>query len=162
LIFAFGPRSFLRSAVLMQFSGELRLLVGHHGDAVVGDLDLGVLDASLLAGLDLLLLDGARGVGDVDLAAAEALEAVAGAGAVDRDLDVRGLLAEELGSGLGERLDRRGPVDADRALQVLEVLAAAGRGLGRGLPAAAGGRLLVIAAGGDAERQGAAHGGDRQ
>jgi hypothetical protein len=51
--------------------------VHDHGERVGGDLELGVLDALLLAGRDLLLLDRARGVGDVGLARAERLEPAA-------------------------------------------------------------------------------------
>ena len=79
-----------------------------------------VLDAALLADRDLLVvLDRARGVGDVGLAGAELLEAAAGAGLADRDLDVRVLLVEELGRRLGERVDGRGAVDGDAAREVL-------------------------------------------
>ena len=82
----------------------LSVLVGHDGDAVVGDLDLLVRDAGLLADRDLLVvLDRTRGVGDVGLAGAELLEAAAGAGGADRDLDVGVLALERLGRGLGER-----------------------------------------------------------
>ena len=62
---------------------------------------------------------GARGGRDVGLAAAELLEAVAGARAADRDVDLVALLVEELGGGLGERLDRARAVDRDVAAQVL-------------------------------------------
>ena len=69
---------------------DREVLVGHDGDAVVGDLDLFVLDAGLLADRGLLVvLDRTRGVGDVGLAGAELLEAAARAGLADRDLDVR-------------------------------------------------------------------------
>src|SRR5918995_566560 len=91
-------------------------LVGHDRDAVVGNLDLAVLHRVLLADRDLLVvLDRARGVGDVGLAGAELLEAAAGAGRTDRDLHVGILLVEQLGGRLRERGDRRGAVDGDLA-----------------------------------------------
>ena len=61
--------------------------IGVHddGEGVGGDLELGVLDAVLLADRDLfILLDRARGVGDVGLADAELLETTAGAGGATR------------------------------------------------------------------------------
>src|SRR5918994_3237226 len=70
-------------------------LVGHDRDAVVGDLDLAVRDRVLLADRDLLVvLDGTGGVGDVGLAGAELLEAAAGAGGADGDLNAGVLLLE--------------------------------------------------------------------
>ena len=74
--------------------------VDDDGERVGGDLELGVLDAALLAGRDLVLLDRTRGVGDVGLAGAEPLEPATGAGLADRDLDVRVLLGEQLAGGL--------------------------------------------------------------
>ena len=54
-------QSFLSCSVVRQSTVEV--LVGHDRDAVVGDLDLAVLDAALLADRDLLVvLDRARGV----------------------------------------------------------------------------------------------------
>ena len=67
----------------------------------------------------------ARGVGDLQLAAAELLEAVARADAADADVDVRRLLGEQLDRRLRDRLDRRRAVDPDRAAQVLADGAAA-------------------------------------
>src|SRR5690606_38506610 len=103
--------------------------VGHDRDAVVADLELEELDAVGGAGLLLLGLDLRRGVVDVGLAVAEQLEAVTGAGAVDGDVDVAVLGVEALGDVGGDRLDRRGAGDDDRARE----LAALGAGaLGRG------------------------------
>ena len=88
-----------------------------HGERVGGDLELGVLDAVLLAGRDLLLLDRAGGVGDVGLAGAELLEAATGAGLADRDLDVGVLLAEQLRGRVAQREDGRRAVDGDGAAE---------------------------------------------
>ena len=81
--------------------------VGHHRDAVEGDLELDVLDAGLLAGLSLLVLDRAGGIGDVGLAAAEQLEAVTGAGPVDGDLNagVRPLKSSATTVEIGSTVD---------------------------------------------------------
>ncbi len=74
-----GSQIFFSSAIVrhsaQSFSGFTT-----NGKAVVGDLGLAELDALLLAGLHLVGLDRARGVGDVGLAGAELLEAAAGAG----------------------------------------------------------------------------------
>ena len=75
-----------------------------------------VLDAQLrLAVVHFSLQDRARGVGDVGLAAAELLEAAAGAGDADGDLDrvLLGLL-EVLGHGLGDREHGGRAVDLDQ------------------------------------------------
>jgi hypothetical protein len=61
------------------------LRVGDHGERVVGDRQFVVLDARGAALIHLLLQDRPRRVGDVDLAAAELLEAAAGARDADRD-----------------------------------------------------------------------------
>src|SRR5829696_2753772 len=122
-------------------------LVGDDGDAVIGDLDLAVLDARLVAGGNLfVVLDRPRGVGDVGLAGTELLEAAAGARRAHRDLDVGVLLVEQLGRGLRERRDRRGAVDRDLAAQL-----AAARAPG-------GGPSVVAAARSGAERE---HRGER-
>ncbi len=88
--------------------------VGHHGDAVERDGQLDELDAGRLAGGGLLVLDLARGVADVGLTGAEALEAVAGAGTLDRVVEVRVRGLERLGDGGGDRLDGRRAGDVDR------------------------------------------------
>ena len=80
----------------------------------------------LLAGRGLLRLDRPRGVGDVGLAGAEALEAAAGAGHADRDVDARVGRAEALGRELHERPDGARAVGADRAREV-RVRARSGR-----------------------------------
>ncbi len=59
--------------------------VGGEDDAVIADLDfLDFLDAGVGAGLQLVLLDRARGVGDVDGVFADALAEFLDAGAADR------------------------------------------------------------------------------
>jgi hypothetical protein len=98
----------------------VRHVVHDDRDAIVGDLELGVLNAVLLAdGHLLVLLDGTRGVGDVGLAGAEALEAAARARDSDRHLDVGVLRLELLGSSGDERTNRARPVDLDPAGQGL-------------------------------------------
>ena len=120
---------------------ELAVLVGHlrgqrqehllHGEldgraglglrdrqTVDADLDLDdVLDAVLLAVLELALLHGARGVGQVGVgladAGAEELHAAAGAGRLDDRRLAGAGLAELLGNGRGERIDGRGANDPD-------------------------------------------------
>ena len=92
-------------------STQLVLRIHHDGDAVVGDRQLDVLDAGLLAGLDLGGADRPRGVADVGLAAAELLEAAAGAGDADRDADALVRLLELLGHGFADREDRARAVD---------------------------------------------------
>ena len=88
------------------------------GQAVDADLDLDdVLDAVLLAVLELALLHAARGVGDVGMADADAgaeeLHAAAGAGRLhDRRL-AGARLAELLGNGRRERIDGRGADNPD-------------------------------------------------
>src|SRR5215210_4072884 len=123
-------------------------LVGDHGDAVVGDLDLAVLHARLVADGDLLVvLDRPRGVGDVGLAGAELLEAAAGPRRADRDLHVRVLGPEGLLRGLRERRDRARPVDLDRPGEVTAAAALAPRVV-----------VVVVPAGSGAQGQGAAGG----
>ena len=99
--------------------GQLQVGTGlgvGEGQAVEADLQLDDFgDAVLGAILELALLDGARGVGNVGVvfadAGAEQLEAAAGAGQFDdRGLEAAGL-AELLGDGGGERIDRRGADD---------------------------------------------------
>ncbi len=68
---------------------EVVLRVDDDGERVERDRQLEVLDAGLLAVRHLLLEDRPRGVRDVGFAAAELLEAAAGAGDADRDLDRR-------------------------------------------------------------------------
>src|SRR6185436_1420212 len=96
--------------LLELLDGEARrpvvLLVDDDRERVVRNLELDVLDALGHARLLLLLLDWARGVGDVGLAGAEALEAAAGAGDPDRHLDAAVLLLELLGGTGDERADR--------------------------------------------------------
>src|SRR5215210_6993632 len=117
-------------------------LVGHDGDAVVGDLHLAVLHARLVADGDLLVvLDRPRGVGDVGLAGAELLEAAAGPGGADGDLHVGVLLVEQLGGGLGERRHRRGAVDCDLAAELPTARAPGGAA------------FVIVAARSGAERQ---------
>ena len=105
--------------------------VDHHAEAVDGDGELDIVDASLGAQLHLRLLDGAGRVGDVGLAAAELLEPPAGAGHThgDADVAIRGV-AELLSHCLRYREDGAGAVDVDVPLQGGEV---GHRGLGRRL-----------------------------
>jgi hypothetical protein len=128
---------------------DLEVLVGDDGDPVVGDLDLAVFDAGLLAGgrlLVVVVLDRTRGVADVGLAGAELLEAAAGPGLADRHLDVGLLLGEELGRGLGEREDRRRAVDADVAGELLFRAASAAA-------SAAAASVVIAAACGNTDRE---------
>ena len=91
--------------------------VGHDAEAVDGDGDLDVLDAGFETSIDLFLLDGAGGVGDVGLAVAELLEAAAAAGEADGDLDVAfGEDAELLGDGFADREHGAGAVNGYVAL----------------------------------------------
>src|SRR5829696_7554632 len=86
-----------RLELVGRHAGDLQARVRDDRDAVVGDLDLAVLDVVLLADRDLLVvLDGTRGVGDVGLAGAELLEAAARARCADGDLDVGLVLVEEI------------------------------------------------------------------
>ncbi len=112
-------------------------MVHDHRQRVVRDLELDRLDPGALTDRRLVLLDLPRGVRQVRLAAAEALEAAAGAGDANRHLDVGVVLLESLRRRGGERPDGAGSVSLDAAGQV-----AAGRGLGRRLAA----RLVVVAA----------------
>ena len=127
---ASGAHSFFSSATVIV---EAQVFFGIHDDreAVVGDRQLDVLDAGLLAGLDFGGADRTRGVADVGLAAAELLEPAAGAGDADGDPDAFVGLLELLGDGLADREDRARPVDLDHRR--------GGRGvrLGAGVTAAA-------------------------
>src|SRR5918997_1472583 len=90
--------------------------VDHDRDAVEGHRDLYELDSVLLAHRHLLgHVYGPGSVGDLGVALAERLEAVAGAGAADLDARVRVLLQEQLRRRLGDRLHRAGALDADIA-----------------------------------------------
>src|SRR6185503_4137496 len=96
--------------------GEVVVLVGDDGDRIDRDLELDVLDAVVRAKRCLfVLLDGTRGVRDIGLARAEALEAAACAGNPDGDVNVRIFSLERLGRGLNERADGRGAVHLDGA-----------------------------------------------
>src|SRR5690606_26453454 len=113
---------------------------GHDRHAVVGDLQLDVLDAVLLAPGDLLLGDRPGGVGDLGLAVAEELEAVTGAGPVDGDLDALVLGQEGLRGQRRDRLDRRRAGDVDRAAALAAVdLGGLGAGVAVVVTAARGG-----------------------
>ena len=83
-------------------------------ERVDADLELGVLDAGLFADRDLfLVVDRARGVRDVGLAGAEALEAAACSGRADFDVDAGLLLAEGGGSSSRQGAYRARAVDDD-------------------------------------------------
>jgi hypothetical protein len=99
--------------------GEIVLRVEHDRERIVGHRDLLELDAALLAGCGLILVDLARGVGDVGLSPAERLEAAAGARGADVDVHAGVLVVEELRGRLAERRDRRGAVEADAARELL-------------------------------------------
>jgi hypothetical protein len=102
--------------------------VDGHRQRVDGDLKLRVLDAVLLTDRRLLvLLDRARGVRDVRLPVAEALEATTGAGGSHRHVHAGLPFAEELRRGRREGSDRARAVGLDVAR---ELLAAARRGSG--------------------------------
>ena len=64
----------------MILSAHVAFGIHRDRDAVVGDRQLDVLHAGLLAGRDFGGADRPRGVADVDFGAAEFLEAAAGAG----------------------------------------------------------------------------------
>ena len=96
----------------------LVLLAVRKDDAVEPDLDLGdLLHAGLGAGLDLGLLDLARGISDVGGiladAGAEQLDPAAGAGALHHGRLQARLLSELLGDRRGEREHGRRADDAD-------------------------------------------------
>ncbi len=93
------------------------LRVDHHRERVERHRQLDVLDARLGAVGHLGLQDRARGVRDVGLAAAELLEAAAGARDADRHLDLLLLrLLEVLGDRLGHREHGARAVDLDDPL----------------------------------------------
>src|SRR5918997_1541046 len=122
---------------------EVVLRVDDHGDAVEGHRDLDKLHPVLLAHRHLLgHVYGPGGVGDLGVALAEGLEAVAGARAADTYARLRVLLAEQLRRSLGYRLDRARPLDGDLAGDRLTATATLAS------PAAA------TTAGGNHERQG--------
>jgi hypothetical protein len=99
------------------------------------DLELGVRDAGFLTERNLfLLVDRSRGVRDVGLTGAEALEAAARSGNSHRHLHIRLLLAERLCCSGRERADRARPVDLDVAGKLL---------FGRGVPGRLG-RLCSV------------------
>ena len=91
--------------------------VDDDSEAVVGDGNLDEVDVVLVADFDFGVLDRTRGVGDVGLARAEALEAAAGAGDADGDADGGVEDAELCGHRLGDREDGAGAVDRDLARQ---------------------------------------------
>jgi hypothetical protein len=78
------------------------------------------------AGRELGVLDRAGGVVDVGLAAAELLEAAAGAGDADGHADAGLDGAELFGHRFGDRKDGARAVDGDRALQAIGGGAAGG------------------------------------
>ncbi len=106
----------LEDLVLGQVDRGAGLGVGEH-DAVEADLDLDRGDAGGLAGLELLRLHGARGVGEVGGVLADAGAEQLHAAARARRFDDRGLelaaLAELLGDGGGERKHGRRADDLD-------------------------------------------------
>ena len=89
------------------------LRVDDDRQAVVGDRQLDELHAGLRAGLALGRADRPRRVGDVDLVAAELLEAAAGAGDADGDARFPVALLKLFGDRFGDWIDRARPVDLD-------------------------------------------------
>ena len=87
------------------------------------DAELDVLDAVLLADRRLLLVDRARGIRDVGLPDAEALEAAAGARDADGDVAAAGRLPVLGGLG-GERADGARSVGGDQAPTARRVVVA--------------------------------------
>jgi hypothetical protein len=84
------------------------------GEGVVGDRQLDILDPGLAAGVHLLLYDRSGGIGDVDLVAAEFLEAAAGAGDADGDVDLSFVGNLKLfGDRFGHRIDGARSIDFD-------------------------------------------------
>src|SRR4030095_10204528 len=92
--------------------------VHDHGQRVERDRQLDILDARRAARLHLFLQDRARGIGNVGLAAAEALDAAARAGNADGHAHLAALADLELfRNRLGDREYRAGAVDLDDALR---------------------------------------------
>ena len=83
-----------------------------------------------LAGIDLWLLDAARGVRYIDLTVAEALEASTGSRQSHGDIHSGSHLGELLGDGFGNQIHGGRSVNANRALQILGVLRRHRRGCG--------------------------------
>ncbi len=110
--------------------GEIRSRLGvGDDDAVMADRNLGDFrDAILGAGVDLALLDPARGAGDIRRAfahaVAEQLQSAAGAGRFHHRGSEDTLLGQGLGDRRGERIDGRGADD-------MELLARRGRPRGQ-------------------------------
>jgi hypothetical protein len=102
------------------------LLVDDDRNAVVGDRDLDVLDPVLLAHRHLLgHVYGPGSVGDLGVALAEGLEAVASSRAADLDARIGVLLPEKLRRGLGDRVDGARTFDVDIARDTLTASLAA-------------------------------------
>src|SRR5439155_21396760 len=93
----------LLELVERELPGPGVLRVDDDRDAVPADLHFGVVDAVLLAVLGLGGLDRPRGVGEVGLAVGELLEAAAGAGDADGDVDGGVFFLELRGDGLGDQ-----------------------------------------------------------
>ncbi len=123
-----GPISAYRSAKLRQVTavsdGLVMTVMPSYAIFELDELDAGGVAEGLL-----FVLDRARGVADVGLTGAEALEAVAGARTFDRVVEARVGLLECRGDPGRDRLDRRRAGDADRALD------GTGRGARRSLHA---------------------------
>jgi len=77
--------------------------IDHHRERIERDRQLDVFDIVLFAVIALLDRNRARGVGNVGFAAAELLEAAAGAADADGYLDALVGLLKFLGHGFGDR-----------------------------------------------------------
>ena len=108
----------IRGPELLQLGGgdrihPRRLGVHRHGNAVVGDGQLDVLDAGLAARFDFGGLDRPGGIADVCFGAAELLEPATRARNADGDLDACFGLLEFLGDGFTDREDRARTIQGD-------------------------------------------------
>ena len=81
--------------------------VDHDRQSVKGNRQFDELDLASVARIDFSLLDGARGVRDVCLAIAEALESAAGSGHSNSDIHPGGYLGELFRHSLGNQVDGR-------------------------------------------------------
>jgi hypothetical protein len=68
-------------------AAQVLLRMDHDSQRIEGDRQLHVLDAGFLAGFHFLFHDRTRSILDIGFAAAEFLEAAAGAGNADRDIN---------------------------------------------------------------------------
>ena len=83
-----------------------------------------------LAGIDLWLLDAARGVRYIDLTVTEALEASTGSRQSHGDIHSGSNLGELLSDGFGNQIHGGRSVNAHRAFEILGILLECHRGRG--------------------------------